>query len=87
MIASQSEGATVVLSVSDEGPGVPPESLARLGEPFYRPEAARTRESGGVGLGLAIVKSCADACRARLVLRNREPSGFLAELHLAGPKS
>ena len=87
VIASQSEGATVVLSVSDEGPGVPPESLARLGEPFYRPEAARTRESGGVGLGLAIVKSCADACRARLVLRNREPSGFLAELHLAGPKS
>jgi two-component system sensor histidine kinase CpxA len=61
--ASRAENAEIVLTVADAGPGVPPESLARLGEPFYRPEAARTREGGGTGLGLAIVKSCVEACR------------------------
>lgn len=76
-------GAEAVLTLADEGPGVPPESLARLGEPFYRPEVARTRESGGIGLGLAIVKSSVEACRGQLVLRNRDPHGLLAEIRLA----
>jgi two-component system sensor histidine kinase CpxA len=81
-LSGHTEGNGVVLSLFDEGPGVPPESLARLGEPFFRPEAARTREGGGVGLGLAIVKSSIETCGGRLVLRNRAPHGFLAELHL-----
>lgn len=81
-LAAHAENDLVVLSVFDEGPGVPPESLSRLGEPFYRPEAARTREGGGVGLGLAIVRNAATACRGRLILRNRAPHGFLAEIHL-----
>lgn len=81
-LAAHTEGDKAVLSVFDEGPGVPPESLARLGEPFYRPEAARTREGGGVGLGLAIVRSSVEACQGLLVLRNRAPHGFLAEIHL-----
>jgi two-component system sensor histidine kinase CpxA len=80
--ASHVENAEIVLTVSDAGPGVPPEALARLGEPFYRPEAARTREGGGTGLGLAIVKSCVEACQGRVVFRNLEPSGFAAEIRL-----
>lgn len=82
-LSAVAQGGEVVVSVSDEGPGVPAESLARLAEPFYRPDAARTREQGGVGLGLAIVKSCVDACRGKLVLRNRQPRGFEAEIRLA----
>lgn len=81
-LAVHAENDMVVLSVFDEGPGVPPESLSRLGEPFYRPEAARTREGGGVGLCLAIVRNAAEACQGRLILRNRAPHGFLAEIHL-----
>ncbi|MBS0630690.1 MAG: HAMP domain-containing histidine kinase, partial [Verrucomicrobia bacterium] len=81
-LAAHTEGGMAVLSVFDEGPGVPPESLARLGEPFYRPEAARTREGGGAGLGRAIVRSAVEACQGFLVLRNRAPHGFLAEIHL-----
>ena len=38
-------------SSADEGPGVPADSIARLFEPFYRVDVARTRESGGTGLG------------------------------------
>lgn len=76
------DGGQVILRVQDDGPGVPPEALSRLTEPFYRPDAARTREQGGVGLGLAIVRTCVEACRGSLALRNREPHGFEGEIRL-----
>ena len=62
--------------MADQGPGVPPGSLDRLFDPFYRPEDARTREAGGNGLGLAIVKSCVEACGGRVSVCNRVPSGL-----------
>jgi signal transduction histidine kinase len=53
-------GALTVISVDDDGQGVPPAERERLFEPFTRLEGSRGRESGGVGLGLAIVKSVAE---------------------------
>jgi signal transduction histidine kinase len=53
-------GNRTVISVDDDGPGVPPEHRQRLFEPFTRIEGSRGRDSGGVGLGLAIVKSVAE---------------------------
>jgi two-component system sensor histidine kinase CpxA len=81
-IRAAANGDTVSITVADEGPGVPADSLAKLTEPFYRPDAARTREQGGVGLGLAIVRSCVEACQGKLTLRNRQPKGFEAEIAL-----
>ena len=81
-LGARREATEVVLTVTDEGPGVPPEALARLGEPFYRPESARTREGGGAGLGLAIVKTCAEACHGRVEFQNRTPRGFAAVIRL-----
>lgn len=73
----------VRLSVRDHGPGVPPEAIPRLFDPFYRPDAARTRESGGVGLGLAIVKSCVEACEGTVTVRNcTDGTGLEATLSL-----
>jgi len=53
-------GERTVITVDDDGPGVPPDQRARVFEPFTRVEEARGRDSGGVGLGLAIVKSVAE---------------------------
>lgn len=53
-------GSRTVISVDDDGPGVPPVERERLFEPFSRLEGSRGRNSGGVGLGLAIVKSVAE---------------------------
>lgn len=82
LIASR-DAHGVCVAIEDEGPGVPPEALARLGEPFYRPETARTRETGGAGLGLAIVRSSVIACGGEIRFSNRVPHGFRAEVRLA----
>ena len=83
VILARKEADRVHIEVQDEGPGVPPEALARLGEPFYRPEAARTRETGGVGLGLAIVRSALAACGGEIRFSNRLPHGLRVEIVLA----
>ena len=51
----------VVVSVTDEGAGLPPEVAHRVFERFYRGDPARSRETGGVGLGLSIVAAIVEA--------------------------
>ena len=81
----------VCLTVVDHGPGVPEGAIANLGDPFFRPEAARTRETGGNGLGLAIVKTCIAACGGELVFRNlrsgNQTTGFEARITLVRAQS
>lgn len=81
-VSAEAAGKVIRLVVADEGPGVSTESLARLGEPFYRPDAARTRDGGGVGLGLAIVRSAVTACGGQVRFANRHPKGFEAEVRV-----
>lgn len=80
--ARESPDGKVFLSVRDSGPGVPEESIARLFDPFFRPDAARTREGGGVGLGLAIVKSSVEACGGKVAAKNLHPRGFEVTMQL-----
>jgi two-component system sensor histidine kinase CpxA len=81
-IVARREGPTVALIVTDCGPGLPEAELDEVFAPFYRPEASRTRETGGAGLGLAIVKSCVELCRGAVKCRNRQPSGLEVTIHL-----
>jgi signal transduction histidine kinase len=53
----QREGEVLQLSVSDTGPGIGPEHLPHLFEPFYRADKVRSGEAGHLGLGLSLVQS------------------------------
>lgn len=54
-IGLKADGRAAVLTVADDGPGIPVERRAEIFHPFTRLDGARDRASGGVGLGLAIV--------------------------------
>lgn len=55
---------TAVIEVSDDGPGVPADELARVFDRFWRHDVSRTRKSGGSGLGLSVVESHGGAVAA-----------------------
>jgi signal transduction histidine kinase len=73
----------IVLTVRDFGPGIDEGMLPHLAEPFFRPDAARERATGGVGLGLYLCKLVAQAHGGRLVLRNAQP-GLAVDVLLPG---
>lgn len=82
-IALSEEDGHVVVSVSDNGPGIPEEMLERVFEPYFRLESSRNRASGGTGLGLSIARNMALLNNGEIELRNRPEGGLLARLLLS----
>jgi two-component system phosphate regulon sensor histidine kinase PhoR len=78
----------VEISVHDDGPGIPAESLPRVFERFYRVDKARSREQGGTGLGLAIVKNVVQAHGGEVRVESVQGEGaaFFARLPAAEPE-
>jgi two-component system phosphate regulon sensor histidine kinase PhoR len=78
-------GDLVVLTVADEGPGIPEADLPRVFERFYRVDKARTRDGrdpGGTGLGLSIVKHLIELHGGRVKAANRPDGGALFTIEL-----
>jgi two-component system, OmpR family, phosphate regulon sensor histidine kinase PhoR len=65
----------VLLSVVDDGAGIPRAHIPRLTERFYRVDKGRSRAIGGTGLGLAIVKHIVNRHRGQLVITSEEGQG------------
>ena len=74
-------GDSVIVTVRDYGPGVPPEKLDHLTTPFFRGDAARTAATGA-GLGLAIVKKALQRIGGTLDLANARDGGLIAHIRL-----
>ena len=72
------------IEVSDNGVGIPKESLSQVFDRFYRVDKARSRHLGGAGLGLSIVKSICKAHGGRISVDSTEGKGsrFTVELPL-----
>jgi len=68
----------VVVTIEDEGPGVRPEQLARLFEPFHRGEG----ETGGFGLGLAIAQRAVIVHEGAITAENRAQGGLRVRIAL-----
>ena len=71
-----------VLRVMDSGPGVPPDALEKLFQPFYRLDDARNRQTGGVGLGLAITERTLRLHGGTVRAVNRDEGGLMVEIRL-----
>jgi signal transduction histidine kinase len=82
-ISARNEGDTVLLSVADNGPGVPNDELVRLFERFFRGDRARTTR--GTGLGLAIVKHVVTQAGGEVEAR-RGPGGIGLEVRCTFPR-
>jgi signal transduction histidine kinase len=95
--ASHGGGATVevflrhevpTVVISDRGPGIPPELVEQVFEPFFRVDPGRRQQVPGAGLGLAIAREIVVRCGGAIAIRNRDGGGLiqtvtLAPLHLA----
>jgi signal transduction histidine kinase len=76
------DGRCLRLTVADQGPGIAPDELERVLEPYYRSRAALSRGVEGTGLGLCIARDIALSHGGRLTLRNGSSSGLEAEVLL-----
>jgi len=81
-VSSKITADKIIISVLDNGPGIPPEHAQRLLRPFERMDSARNKNEGGSGLGLAICNRIAKLHRGSLELINRPQGGLEARLSL-----
>jgi signal transduction histidine kinase len=76
------EDGKAVIRIDDDGPGIPPERIGQMFEPFVRGEESRSAETGGAGLGLAIARAVIVAAGGTVTLSNRPEGGLTARVAL-----
>lgn len=84
VVEAKRNAKTVVLTISDDGPGVPDGMLEKIFDPLFRVQHDRSRDTGGTGLGLAIVRTCVEACEGRVFARNGKTGGLEVVIELKG---
>jgi signal transduction histidine kinase len=70
-------GSSAVISISDSGPGIPPEKLAEIFDPFF------TTKQQGMGIGLSIARTIVQAHKGKIWAENHSEGG--AVFHLSMP--
>ena len=82
------ETERVVITVDDEGPGIPPSEREKVFDPFYRIGSARDPDTGGVGLGLSVTRSIIWEHGGEISLASRKGGGLSVRIELPlGPQA
>jgi len=81
-LACSAAGNRVFLSVTDDGPGIPPDDLERIFDRFFRAAGPRPADSGGAGLGLAITSRLIDLHDGTISVENVSPHGARFSIEL-----
>lgn len=81
-LAVTTANGDLVMTVTDHGPGLTADQAARIGEPFYRSDQSRARESGGTGLGLYLANLVARAHDGSLIYLDLEGQGACFEVRI-----
>jgi signal transduction histidine kinase len=76
------EANNAVVTVADDGPGIPPEVLDQVFEPFFRADPARRKTTPGAGLGLAIAREILGRFGGTITVANRQPHGLTQQITL-----
>jgi heavy metal sensor kinase len=82
LVTQHAKSGEAVIEVKDTGPGIPAADRQRIFERFYRVDAGRSREAGGVGLGLAIARWAVEANGGRIEIESEEGQGALFRIVL-----
>jgi signal transduction histidine kinase len=82
-VRARGHGTVVEIAVEDQGPGIAPEALPRLFEPYYRAPDAAAR-APGAGLGLAVVKGLVEAHGGRVAVESERGRGTRVSFTLPG---
>jgi signal transduction histidine kinase len=79
-------GSTARVLIEDDGPGIPPELIGQVFEPFFRADPARRQDIPGAGLGLTIAKEIIQWAGGTITISNRTDGGLkqVVELPVAG---
>lgn len=83
-ISATKENKNIVISIKDDGIGIPKEDQARIFDRFYRVDKARTRQMGGTGLGLSIAKQIAEAHDSTITVNSEIQKGTEIKIIIPG---
>lgn len=83
-LSIHTDGKQIYCEIADDGPGIPPEELTNVLEPFRRLEDSRSRKTGGTGLGLAIARMIVEKHSGTLSLHNKQApaSGLVIQIRV-----
>jgi signal transduction histidine kinase len=81
--ADGADGAVAQVIIEDEGPGIPPELLCRVFEPFFRVDPGRRQNIAGAGLGLTIAREIVQRASGDIRISNRDRGGLKQVVELA----
>jgi len=79
------EADAVLITIDDDGPGIPEDRWEDVFKPFHRLEESRSRETGGTGLGLTVARTIFRAHGGDITLSNRDQGGLRVEVRLPRP--